>query len=184
MFTAAVVWFKPACNCRNGIAIFSLEYLRCVFICVPWILQETTRFFAFSKNVFVSQFKKNVCFVFCGLTGTRAKQFALGYPLHCALFAFRKFCKKQHAFSHFKKLFFVSQFKKTFVLCFAVWQVHVQNSLRYVTLCVALCLRSVNFARNNTLFHIFKKLFFVSQFKKNVCFVFCCLTGTRTNSLR
>ena len=125
MFTAAVVWFKPACNCQTALR-YLLGYLRCNFFCVLCeILQVATRFFAFSKKFFRVVIQKKRLFCVLRFDRYTYKQFALGYLLRCALFAFREFCKKQHAFSHSQKIVFVS------------------------------------------------------QFKKNVCFVFCCLTGTR-----
>ena len=137
MFTAAVVWFKPACNCQTALR-YLLGYLRCNFFafCVKFCKKQHA-FSHSQKIVFVSQFKKNVCFVFCGLTGTRAKQFALGYPLHCALFAFRKFCKSQHAFSHSQKIVFVSQFKKRlFCVLLSNRYTYKKFSVDYLLRCV------------------------------------------------
>lgn len=55
------------------------------FVCVPYILQVATRFFTFSKNCFRVAIQNNVCFVFCGLSGKCAQQFAVGYLLRCVL---------------------------------------------------------------------------------------------------
>ena len=104
----------------NGIAIFTRIPALQFFCVLCEILQETTRFFTFSKNCFCVAIQKKRLFCVLRFDRYTYKQFALGYLLRCALFAFREFCKKQHAFSHSQKIVFVSQFKKTFVLCFAV----------------------------------------------------------------
>ena len=122
----------------NGIAIFTRIPALQFFCVLCEILQETTRLFTFQKIVFCVAIQKNICFVFCGLTGTRAKQFAVGYPLRCALFAFREFCKKQHAFSHFQKIVFCVAIQKKRLFC-----VLLSNRYTYKKFSVGYLLRCV-----------------------------------------